>query len=69
MSFLRLIVTFSDILLVFFRFFLLQVLKKKAIPGNFVSATMIMIMYIFYISPDQIFKETDSITSNVFVVG
>lgn len=27
---------------------------------------MIMIMYIFYISPDQIFKRADSITSNVF---
>lgn len=47
-----------------FQIFSTASVKKKAIPGNFVSATMIMIMYIFYISPDQIFKETDSITSN-----
>ena len=30
-------------------FFLLQVLKIKAVPGNFIPATMIMIIYFFYI--------------------
>jgi len=54
MSFLCLIVTFSDILLVFSSFFPTASLKKKAVPGNFIPATMIMIIYIyiffFYIS-------------------